>query len=220
MMTQTQPNATAATPAVEIATLAVRVAPLTAAMLDQVPDGDILDCEAGALRGEPIGKVLMPDNAQLLWMRGRDLRRCVIPETKPSTPLSAEERALRDRVQAELQRIDAAAQAVTKASRFADLAAALSTNGQFRGGDWRGRLGEIIGTEMSVLEEADARGEIGPTQLDGSKVRVLASLAAEKVHIEASAEKLACLAAAREAKDAELAALVAQLAAVSQVFLP
>ena len=157
MMTQTQPNATAATPAVEIATLAVRVAPLTAAMLDQVPDGDILDCEAGALRGEPIGKVLMPDNAQLLWMRGRDLRRCVIPETKPSTPLSAEERALRDRVQAELQRIDAAAQAVTKASRFADLAAALSTNGQFRGGDWRGRLGEIIGTEMSVLEEADAR---------------------------------------------------------------
>lgn len=219
-MMQNQPTAAAAAPAVEIATLSVRVAPLTAVMLAQVPDVDILDCETATLRGEPIGKVCLPGKTQLLWMHGRDLRRSVIPETAPCAPLSPEERALRDHVQAERQRIDAAAAAVTKARRFADLAGALSTNGQFRGGDWRGRLGGILGAEMLALEEADVRGEVGPMRLEGPKVRVLASLAAEKSRVDGSTEELARLAVARETKDAALAALVAQLACVDQVYLP
>lgn len=205
---------------IAVMTLNVRVAPLTATMLGQVPDEDILDAESATLRGDPICKVCLPGSTQLIWLRGRDLRRCVIPEAAPCAPLSAEERALRDRVQSERQWIEAAVQAVTTASRFADMAGALSTNGQFRGGDWRGPLGEILGAEAAALEEADARGEIGPTQLDGPKVRVLAWLEAEKARIESTAGDLARLVAAREAKDAEIASLVDQLAAVDQVFVP
>lgn len=205
---------------IELRTLAVREAPLALAMLNQVMREEIIDAEVGVLRGDPLGRILTAEGEQVLWLHGRDLRCCVIPETAPCAPLSAEERALRDHVQAERQSIDAAVQAVTKASRFADLAGALSTNGQFRGGDWRGRLSGILGTEVSALEEADARGEVGPAQLDGPKARILAALEADKARIEASAEDLARLAAAREAKDAELAALVAQLASVDQVYLP
>jgi hypothetical protein len=206
--------------AIEIRTLSVRVAPLSAAMLAQVPDVDILDSEAATLRGEPIGKVCLPGKTQLLWLHGRDIRRCVIPETARCAPLSAEERALRDHVQAERRRLDTAVKAVTKASRFAALAGALSTNGEFRGGDWQVRLGEILGSAAHALEEADARGEVGPAQLEGPKARVLAALEADKARIETSAEDLARLAVAREAKDAELATLMAQLASVDQVYLP
>lgn len=206
--------------AIEMRTLTVREAPLALAMLNQVMREEIMDAEVGVLRGDPLGRILTAEGEQVLWLHGRDPRRCVLPETAPCAPLSAEERVLQDRVQAERQRIDAAAQAVTRASRFADLAGALSTNGHFRGGDWRGRLGGILRTEMLALEEADARGEVGPAQLEGPKARVLAALEADKARIEASAEKLACIAAAREAKDAELATLMAQLASVDQVYLP
>jgi len=219
-MMQNQPTAAAAAPAIEIATLSVRVAPLTAVMLAQVPDEEILDGESATLRGEPIGKVCLPGKTQLLWLHGRDLRRCVIPETAPCAPLSPEERALRDHVQAERRLLDTAVKAVTKASRFAALAGALSTNGEFRGGDWQVRLVEILGSAAHALEEADARGEVGPAQLEGPKARVLAALEADKARIETSAEDLARLAVAREAKDAELATLMAQLASVDQVYLP
>ncbi|MBK6277205.1 MAG: hypothetical protein IPF57_03285 [Gammaproteobacteria bacterium] len=77
MMTimQNQPTAAASAPAVEIATVSFRVAPLTAAMLSQVPNESILGREAATLRGEPIGKVCFPGKTQLLSLRGRNVRR-------------------------------------------------------------------------------------------------------------------------------------------------
>ena len=58
MMTimQNQPTAAASAPAVEIATVSFRVAPLTAAMLSQVPNESTLGREAATLRigGHPV----------------------------------------------------------------------------------------------------------------------------------------------------------------------
>ena len=61
MMTTIQDQLTASgEAAIEVRTLNVRVAPLTLAMLDQVPVEGIIDMAAGTLQGDSLGRVVLP----------------------------------------------------------------------------------------------------------------------------------------------------------------
>lgn len=206
--------------AIEIRTLNVRVAPLTLAMLDQVPVEGIIDMAAGALQGDPLGRVVLPVGEQVLWMNGRDLRRCDIPEVSPRTPESADEIQLRAKVAAERQRLDAAVQSVRRATRFAELVAALDPDQRVLGGSGRARLAEIVGEKAAADLEVDAdRGEVGPHELAKPKQAVEAALADELASLEGDAGELERMVAERASRDAEIAALVARLARLDQVFL-
>jgi len=204
---------------VEIRTLNVRMAPLTLAMLSQVQRADLIDVEADNWRGIALGRIVTPDGVEVLWRDGRDLRRCSLP-TAVTTPLSEQERALGEQVARKRHQNDTAIRAVSGATRFSEMAAGISTENRYQTGGWRTPLTNILGAaEVAALEESAERGEIGPRELEGPKARVLEWLDTERARIEADAAALARLAAEREDADVRLAGLVADLAALDQVFL-
>ncbi|MCG3171852.1 MAG: hypothetical protein CALGDGBN_03558 [Pseudomonadales bacterium] len=211
---------TAGENAVEIRTLNVRVAPLTLAMLAQVPQEDIIDMEAGALRGEPMCRVVTPAGAQVLWLRDRDLCRCVLPESAQLTDPLPEECWLRGGLESDRVYFEILEDDVSQATGFSEMIAALDPDGRFQFRHYRERLDDVLGWEVAERFEDDARaGSIGPKELEVPKQEVAKWLVRQREEIAAGRAELAKLVAERESRDAQIATLVDQLARLDQVFL-